>query len=307
MHKAGAENEVLLSVEFCGVRFSPSYFARRATMRAFLFLVYVVTALLIPVAAQAMVITNVTQSNTVLFADNFEGAPAVSHSAAPDYSGAYDPVATTGTWSILDFAGPEGEYSPCIQVTDYGVPGTANGNNYLRIHRGDSSTGGDATAQYATQATTGDHIRASFMAYFPSYDTYAVMKWRGNTGPGDMQRAGARAGANGVVEDLNGAATALTYALNQWQEWSFDYVIGAGTYTMSVGGVSSGPISNSTRGGPGNLANLGIWNGGEAYSQFYIDGIGTIPAPEPSTLISLLTGMVGLLCYAWRRRKCVPS
>jgi hypothetical protein len=29
--------------------------------------------------------------------------------------------------------------------------------------------------------------------------------------------------------------------------------------------------------------------------------------PEPGTIVLLCSGLVGLLCYAWRKRKCVPS
>jgi hypothetical protein len=31
------------------------------------------------------------------------------------------------------------------------------------------------------------------------------------------------------------------------------------------------------------------------------------PSPEPSTVVLLDTGLLGLLAYAWRKRKCVPS
>jgi len=29
--------------------------------------------------------------------------------------------------------------------------------------------------------------------------------------------------------------------------------------------------------------------------------------PEPGMLVLLATGLLGLLCYAWRKRRCVPS
>jgi hypothetical protein len=33
----------------------------------------------------------------------------------------------------------------------------------------------------------------------------------------------------------------------------------------------------------------------------------TVISPEPSGIILLVTGLIGLVCYAWRRRRCVPS
>ena len=47
--------------------------------------------------------------------------------------------------------------------------------------------------------------------------------------------------------------------------------------------------------------------GGNAMAQVWFDGIQATQSPEPSTLILLVAGLVGLLAYAWRKRKCVPS
>jgi hypothetical protein len=38
-------------------------------------------------------------------------------------------------------------------------------------------------------------------------------------------------------------------------------------------------------------------------SELSTDGTGLSIVPEPGTLILLGTGVLGLLCYAWRQRK----
>ncbi len=45
--------------------------------------------------------------------------------------------------------------------------------------------------------------------------------------------------------------------------------------------------------------------GGTTYRQTFVDDFsGTYtPIPEPGTLALLVTGLLGLLCYAWRKRK----
>jgi hypothetical protein len=43
--------------------------------------------------------------------------------------------------------------------------------------------------------------------------------------------------------------------------------------------------------------------GGEVMAQVWFDGIQAIQTPEPSTLVLLAAGLVGLLAYAWRKRR----
>jgi hypothetical protein len=42
-------------------------------------------------------------------------------------------------------------------------------------------------------------------------------------------------------------------------------------------------------------------------STFGIDSVALRAVPEPTTIVLLGTGLLGLLAYAWRKRKCVPS
>jgi hypothetical protein len=245
----------------------------------------------IPTAAEAVIITNVT-TNTVLFYDDFEGVSPVSTVAAPDLSDDFDPVAITGSY-LLQESQPD-----FVQVTDFdnattSGPGAIEGSNYLRLTSGAQETQADVSAT----PSSGDHINIAFMAYFPAIaDHQAVFKVRDGGLGDDTQRAGARSGPGGVVLDLNGDPTTLSYLAGTWQQWEFDYVIDALTYTITIDGVTSDPISNATRGGPGNIQGMGFWNG-IGTGQFYMDAV---PVPEPSASVLLLTG---LACLIRRNRK----
>ena len=231
----------------------------------------------IPLTSQAIMITNVT-TGTVLFYDNFENVDPVSTAVAPDPTDDYNAIPTVGSYQWL-------EWDPAIgQVTSYSDgtpagPGAAQGDNYLRVH---NISGHEFQADLDTAPSTGDHINIALMAYLPSESgQYMVFKARdGGLGVVGAQVAGARAGANGVVEDLDGADSGLTYQYDTWQEWEFDYVIDSPTYTMTVGGVTSAPISNAPRGGPGTIQGFGFWNGGVANTSFYLDDAEWTPPPS---------------------------
>ena len=38
-------------------------------------------------------------------------------------------------------------------------------------------------------------------------------------------------------------------------------------------------------------------------ADWFVDGPLTVPTPEPGALVLLATGLIGLLAYAWRRRR----
>ena len=265
-------------------------------MKKIYFLLSSLATLLVPVAAQAITITNVT-TNTVLFHDNFEALLPVSTIAALDGSGDFDPVAITGSYLY-----EEGGFVDLVQVTNFddgtlSGPGAFEGGKYLRIVSGTQET----QADLATTPSIGDHINIAFMAYFTTFGTsgnQAVFKIRGNGLGGDDQKAGARATVGGAVADLNGDPTALTYVLGQWQKWEFDYIIGENTYTMAIDGVSSGPISNLSRGGPGNIQGFGFWQGATEGS-FYLDAVSI---PEPNTAILLVIGFICCTCRKGKHR-----
>jgi hypothetical protein len=73
--------------------------------------------------------------------------------------------------------------------------------------------------------------------------------------------------------------------------------VGSG-YTATVDGVAS---SSQLLLGTGSVAGLEFFsNVGNRSSLFYVDGVGAA-VPEPSTVVLLVTGLIGLLAYARRK------
>jgi hypothetical protein len=91
-------------------------------------------------------------------------------------------------------------------------------------------------------------------------------------------------------------------------DWSVKGVLPAQTYVDATGKVASKV----------DITDLG-WTGvsmlvfrdfiaappglGNVYHEFDVFGTPTSNVPEPGTIVLLATGLIGLLCYAWRRRK----
>jgi hypothetical protein len=52
----------------------------------------------------------------------------------------------------------------------------------------------------------------------------------------------------------------------------------------------------------GNMM-FALYDGYPSVGSAQVDYVAAAPVPEPSTLVLLATGSLGLLCYAWRKRK----
>jgi hypothetical protein len=70
-----------------------------------------------------------------------------------------------------------------------------------------------------------------------------------------------------------------------------------GTYTANVGGVTFSDVLNSNATSVSRCY-LSTSSGGIAF-----DNLSITTVPEPSTLLLTATGLLGLLAYAWRKRK----
>jgi len=67
----------------------------------------------------------------------------------------------------------------------------------------------------------------------------------------------------------------------------------------TIGDLTWNKVTNLT----GHSAGDAWTSGGQYFVQLGADGSGVATIPEPSTLALLAGGLVGLLAYAWRKRK----
>lgn len=234
---------------------------------------------------------------TLLFYDDFEDATSVSHAAYPDTSAYFWPTGgTPGTWNCSADAKQ-------VQVTDItngpNGPGTLQGNNYLRLQRGleaDFSAG----QLFTVQDKNGDHIHWEQMLYAGSAAANAnpVQLLGDGTDGRRFNILTSYSPAGGSVGSYTGdwppgAIAGLSYVANTWQKWELDYNIGDTVIKLTIDGVSASNIPIMSG---GNLGAISLVSSSIAYAD-------EVSVPEPSMVALLVTGLFGLLCYAWRKRK----
>src|SRR5262249_9392545 len=138
------------------------------------------------------------------------------------------------------------------------IPGPAEGAFYVSVFR-DSGTinQGNLRAGFLSQSNPGDLIVLSFMLYLPSSsDVDARAQLILDNGDFSSARAWARPDGAGHVEALvqgpgNTLITqslSLTYSTDLWQEWDLAYVIGSGTFSVTVGGSTVSSLTSFTNG-----------------------------------------------------------
>jgi hypothetical protein len=128
-------------------------------------------------------------------------------------------------------------------------------------------------------------------------------------------------GTWGFQQSGTGAATTVPIVYNTWT--SLAMVRDSGVTTLYVNGVATGATWTDTPGVPtGNFSigdtRGGVWPDGiEPYNglidevrmftfapgHFNVSDLAYTATPEPGPMMLLVTGVLGLLCYAWRRRR----
>ena len=77
-----------------------------------------------------------------------------------------------------------------------------------------------------------------------------------------------------------------------------DIGVTTGTYAIGAYGTWASALSLD-----GSLDEVRVYNTALTQSQIVAAAEATNNVPEPSTLVLLATGLIGLLCYAWRKRR----
>ena len=91
---------------------------------------------------------------------------------------------------------------------------------------------------------------------------------------------------------------ALTLNGQQFSDFTFNTLagFGAGTYTLIDAGSVSGSLGANVSGTLGGLAATLAVSGHDLV-------LNVMAVPEPSGLVLLAVGLLGLLVYAWRKRR----
>ena len=99
-----------------------------------------------------------------------------------------------------------------------------------------------------------------------------------------------------VNDDVNGPIQHLTVLLTDtWTKYSYQFTPGT---TVAGGGYGVGFLNCA-----GAVTDHPYGADAVGWAQFGIDNVSLHTIPEPSTLALSLAGLLGLLAYAWRKRK----
>lgn len=262
--------------------------------------------------AWAITIYNTT-TNTLLFEDDFEGAPSVSSLAFPDHTGDHDPDngALAGSWDIVepDITDP-GDRQGNIQVTDrpgvfdpvsepFQDPGPFQGTKYLRVGREDSGSNPAAYATFSEIANSGETIR---------FESMFATNHSGNSSNAGFYLVGLVDGnpdalitttsftPGGTVRNHNGLGTSssgLTYNPEGWNRIMIEYTVGADDFTVTVNGNSEVLNTRAWAGGFGqpveNIKSVRL-QGHHGGVQIYADAV-----PEPHSILLAMIGVVSMV------------
>jgi hypothetical protein len=89
----------------------------------------------------------------------------------------------------------------------------------------------------------------------------------------------------------------MSMSTDAWHNVTLSATVGS-TYTMSIDGVTSAGLTPDLK--SVDIGGLMFMSGHNNMVQFYVDGQSV---PEPSTCVLVFSGLMGLLAYAWRKRK----
>lgn len=252
----------------------------------------------------------ITYNGSTVFNDTFEnqtvGVPPSTANISPG----------PGEWSYLLSGANLGVKIETIDNPS--GPGAFEGTKYLYMER--PSDGGAAVSRGIGTAFNTGNVHAEMMVYqfvnlgnnFGSVHFNAGSNDGENTGGGGalfqavsfpdnkiwMMDVDGDWGGGHLLQKAGGGD--LLWAAEQWQKWEFDIDLDADTLVITVDGVQSA-TEDFVADVPLQFLNTrmnGGGAGGTNGSRAYIDAV-----PEPGTLALLVSGLIGLMAYGWRKRR----
>jgi hypothetical protein len=236
-------------------------------------------------------------SATVLIQDTFEGH---------DLGAIATPPTVGATWiGGTNRRGSAGV--GVLNVTTAAAPGATNAGKFL------GTTGADPLGVVwmttADEASTLNQV-VTFHGDFYMDSTGGNMEMYGLASTSDTYWKGSswylRAKPDGHVDTYTGGwnpSVTGTFLLNQWNSFTVVADYSAKTYTANIGGVVfSAGFETDTGYDTHTVGGLALGTGGASAGGYY-DNLTVTTTPEPSSIALVTSGLVGLLAYAWRKRK----
>jgi hypothetical protein len=219
-------------------------------------------------------------ATTVLFQDNCATYPADSNLAGG--------AAPTGSWTVsLKDSGMA--YIHNGKVGD--CSGAVDGSNYLGILRNGGWSQVDAV--FAAQSNPSDLVRLEADVFGGAAATpYLAMNL------GGAEKAYVMPVPAGTIYFPSSTA-ASAWTTGVWHHVAIDYHPTAATFDFSIDGNTQAGIATEAAGAIDrfSLASVGGW---ALYDNVKVTLTAT---PEPSSVVLLAAGLVGLLAYAWRKQR----
>lgn len=232
----------------------------------------------------------------ILFFDNFE-------------SGAHgDPLGTAvvGTWALSGGV-PDNSLKLKVPTAGGGLPASIYGAQYGATIRGMPEVAGGlynyADAPFAVQSNPSSLVRFEAEVYGQNAGSTAcdlkIAFLSGTTESNFVQISGT---ASGGVVSVGGTATSLTWALGTWHHVTMDYNPMASTFALSIDNQTLTGLAMTT---PSTVSAVRLEQTSAGQDRWSVFDNVTITStvPEPSSLALAVSAMLGLVAYAWQKRR----
>jgi hypothetical protein len=249
----------------------------------------IVVALAIGLAASRQ-----APADSLLLSDNFQTQNAINDDLGTRQTGAWAPTTWTiagagayGMYNDLELAGQGAGWETALLNNDgtslvgrkYTIAGTMDLSSAYSGRPDGITVRNDQVADIAAGAGS----------LFCDIDSSGAWEVLYNSGSGFVGKSGTITGKTSYAVQLQvdetGATRTAAFVVDGNTLGTIDWDPGAGTNRYIGIGYNITPAASSR----------GIWH------DFSLTG--TVSTPEPSTLMLLVTGLIGLLAYAWRKRR----